>query len=226
MNCEDYRELLTAFHDGELSASEVVLLKKHLEECESCSSELEEIRAFSREIHAATAQFREATKRIGATMRVRNSRQLVSQGPGWFQPAWLGAAAVILFLAGFLLLQSMDPNGERLASWGLQHYSLVDQTHPVRGNADSVRSWFQEHHGIAVQPPSHVNYASLTGCKMTELDSRPVPLMRFEGREVKAVFILPQNVAYQPGERVLQRDGFRIEFWKEGATAYMALSKL
>jgi len=44
MNCDDYKKLMIDFFDSGLSQKENQLLNKHLEECNSCKSEFEELK--------------------------------------------------------------------------------------------------------------------------------------------------------------------------------------
>jgi anti-sigma factor RsiW len=215
MTCEDYRDLLVALDDNELSESEETLLKKHLEECNECSKELNEIRQFKQQIHKTTVPFRESAQRISApqTIKHRSSRL----------PAWAAVAAAFILIASFWYYKSSGPDVDQLASWGIQHYALVEQTHPVTGDATTVSEWFQQHHHISIKPPERINYARLSGCKFTEMNSMPVALLRVEEEPVRAVFILPQKSALLLQKKVLYKDGYQIEFWKEDGTLYMSM---
>ncbi|HSE39573.1 MAG TPA: zf-HC2 domain-containing protein [Acidobacteriota bacterium] len=218
MTCEDYRDLLVAFEDHELSESEETLLKKHLQSCDGCSKELEAIRHFAHQMHKATTPFRESLKRITVPQSSKRPYStLLSLG---------GVAAAFVLVAAFFYIRFAAPNIEQLASWGIQHYVLVDQTHPIRGNAEAVQTWFQDHHQISVRPPAQVDYSKLTGCKVAQMNSEAVALLRLEEKPVKALFILPQKSIWPVRQKVIDKDGFRIEFWKEEGTLYMSLKRI
>jgi hypothetical protein len=189
-----------------------------LQECDSCPKELEEIRQFARGVHNATAPFRESTQKISARQSVRHLSFSLSK--------WAAVAAVFLFIGAFWYIRFAGPDVEQMASWGIEHYSLVDQTHPVKGDASVVQAWFESHHQLSVRPPSEVDYSRLTGCKVTEMNSKPVALMRLEEQPVRAVFILPEKSILPFSPRVLQKDGYQIEFWKEDTTVYMSLIRI
>ena len=227
MSCLEYRELLIGFHDRELSPSEEQLLKNHLAECTECINELEEIRQFSARMHHATAPFRQATSRVESSImnRIQEPTKSDFRVSSFWRFASIGLSAAALFIVGFFLLKAPSSSDELLASWGVQHYALVYQAHAVTGNAESVQHWFLEHHQMKVRPPQQVDYSHLTGCKMSEFDSQPVPLLRFGGKQTRAVFILPEG-RLSNAPQVLSRNGFRIEFWKEGNADYMVLTQL
>jgi len=220
MNCEDYQELLVAFNDQELIAPEEEKVKAHLSGCRTCQEELEQIRQFAQRMHNATDPFRASTQRLSAKINV----QLTHRSISFARFQWVGIAAAIVVVAAFFYLRWSAGNSEELANWGIQHYELVDQTHPVTGNAQTVKAWFQEHHNLAVIPPQQIDYTHLSGCKMAEFRSQPVPLLRLEEKPVKAVFILPEsaNIGFR---RSYMKDGFQITFWKEQDRFYMSLAK-
>jgi len=219
-NCEDFRELLIGFVDEELSPAEETLLKKHLTECAACTKEVEEIREFNRQMHNETVSFRQATSRIeSAVLNKIQDKPAPSKLKRFLQPLWIGATLVILLAFAYQLLQKQNDQ-KQLMAWGVAHFALVDQVHAVNGNAETVREWFQTHHQISVQPPQRADYSRLTGCKMAEFDSHPVPLLRFAE---KAVFILASR-SVPEGTKV--ENGFQFEFWNEGSTAYMSMSRV
>jgi len=220
MTCEDYRDLLVAFHDDELSESELNLVKRHLQDCDGCSQELAEIRQFAQKMHTATAPFRESVQRISAPRSAGGSTR------SFRIPSWAAIAAVLLLLASFWYVKFSGPDTEELASWGIQHYALVDQTHPFHGNAAKVEEWFQDHHKVSIKAPSDINYSRLTGCKFTQMHSQPVALLRLEEKPVKAVFILPEKRIIPFPDKVLYRNGYQIRFWQEQRTLYMSLSTM
>lgn len=220
MNCEDYRELLVALHDGELTPSEEKMVRSHVEECELCRKELEEIREFSANMRGATAPFRDAAARIQSRIHSKTS----SPGKRFINPAWIGIAASLVAIAVLFYFRSPRPDAIKMADWGIQHYVLVDQAHPITGDAEAVKGWFRQHHNLSVVPPTRIDYSHLTGCKVADLNSQQVPLLRLEEKPVKAVFILPDN-AVQSTSASISRDGFHVEFWREQSSLYMSVAR-
>jgi len=229
MKCEEYQDQLLPYMDRQLSPAEEADLIEHLKGCAVCAEEMKEIKQFSRQIHNATIPFRQASERIRSHALSVERAPAPSRFRKFLVPAWIGAAIVLIVIVGYFAFPSRTSDIERLASWGIGRYPLLDQAHAVSGNAETVRAWFQEHHHIDVAPPQRVNYSELTGCKMTQFGSEQVPILRFNGKQTRAVFILPsESYGFLGGNRevrVLSRKGFRIELWAEGKTPYMALTK-
>ena len=226
MKCEEYQEQLLPFVDRQLSSAEEADLLKHLQGCAACTQEMDEIKQFSRAMHNATIPFRESVERIRDHARNKEQAPSASRIRKFLVPAWIGIAIVLVAILGYFALPLRTYDVERLAFWGIEHYPLVDQAHALTGDAETVRAWFREHHQIKVEPPEKVDYTELTGCKMTQFGSQQVPILRFNGKETKAVFILPAtSFLSRPTDRVLSKNGFRIELWSEGKTSYLALTK-
>jgi hypothetical protein len=107
--CEQVREDLTAFHDGELSIDEQVLIQSHLQECVTCRLEAAALADLGDALRAMsqTAPGREAgeTGRIsGAVLeRIRIERQfsLTAEFRGLFEDmhlVWAGLGATMAVL--------------------------------------------------------------------------------------------------------------------------------
>src|ERR1044072_5645889 len=117
MSCDDYIELLTGFVDEELSPAEETLVKKHLAECTACTKEVEEIREFNRQMHNETVSFRQATSRIeSAVLREIQEKPAPSKLRRFLQPAWIGAALLILLAVGYQFLQKQNEQ-QQLMVW-------------------------------------------------------------------------------------------------------------
>jgi hypothetical protein len=234
MTCDDCRRDLLFYAGGELLPGEASAIEAHLRECGDCRLALEEERAFARDVHNASVQFRHTTKRVGDRLsheprRATLRRTLPAHSlarlarPGAAMAAYVAlcvaAAAVILFRA-------QDPGTDRVVSWAVEHYPLIDQTHPLRGDAVAVREWFKEHHGLDVSPPRDADYSTLAGCKMTEIDSEPAPFLRFEGKDTSAIFMLPPGIrSAAEGKGVIRMSGYMIRVWSEGDCRYLKISR-
>jgi len=138
--------------------------------------------------------------------------------------ALAAGAAFILFV----VLPRHEGQIDGISAWAVDHFPLIDQTHPIHGGPEEVRAWFSAHHGVTVTPPRDADYGSLTGCKMTDMGTDPVPLLRFDGNVTAVVFILPARLATSlRGEAVrgMRRGGFVIDVWSEGPEEYLRITR-
>lgn len=238
MKCEQCEEYLLSYLDQQLPPEEAAEIAGHLGQCSHCRNELDGLNQLSRNVHNLTIPFRQSIRNIEAgVLRTHESlaEDITVQGFRKFSLfgrrstlLWSGVASVCVVMLAFLLLRMDHSRRDEMVAWGIEHYTLVDQVHALRGNAGEVRRWFREHHNVEVTPPEKVNYAELVGCKMMEFKSEPAPLLRFDGQQTSAVFILPARFSGAMGRGEVHefyRDGFHIEMWSEEGGAYMKVSK-
>jgi len=112
LNCQQARDLLSLYIDGELPAAERARLEDHLEQCDECRCELAELQALVSALGALPreplpAEFGE---QLHARL-VRRSWRLVwarlLPGPVAFHPAWarvLAVACLVVFLGSSLMV--------------------------------------------------------------------------------------------------------------------------
>lgn len=235
MTCEDCRTGLALYVGRQLPAVEESAIASHLSGCAACRKELEEEITFARTVHNASLPFRRtiagleerllhpgaaqesSLRRFGDILRraVRSRTALL---------AGLALCGVTAFM---LFFPAQEGDVEHLSSWAVNHYPLIDQTHSIRGSADEVRLWFRDHHRIDVSPPKTLDYSTLTGCKMAEIDAEPAPLLRLEGSDTSAVFMLPPKFrrAAESEAGALHRDGYTIRLWAEDGFPYLKVTR-
>ena len=238
MTCEQCQDHMTFFLTHQLSRAEEEEFRSHVNICEACRRELDEAEHFARAVHNVSVPFRQSTALIENRMREpielgfwHNVLWHWVPGAGERRRKFLLPAGIALVCMAFfliILLTRTDSKADPVARWAIQHYSLIDQTHPLQGNADTVRTWFRSHHQVEIVPPQRVDYTGLVGCKMIEWDSEPAPLLRFAGPQPSAVFILPArygNILPSGREIGLEMDGYRVHLWIEGNHPYVRISK-
>jgi len=234
MTCEDCRSGLVLYVSGQLPATEESATAGHLRGCDACRGELEAEIRFARSVHNASIPFREATARLGERPWSERSadpvrRVRVFSGRAVPARAVLAASLSLCILAAFFMFsRAHDRDIAHVSSWAVDHYALVDQTHPLHGNAEAVRAWFREHHQIDVTPPRDADYSTLAGCKMAEIDSEPAPLLRFEGTDTSAIFMLPSGFrqAAGAGAGTYRKGGYVIRIWSEGGSPFLKIMRV
>ncbi|OQB14381.1 MAG: hypothetical protein BWY15_01239 [Firmicutes bacterium ADurb.Bin193] len=96
--CNETRENLSAFLDGELNANEYEIVKKHIGECELCANEYKALCALSNELHALDAKPLPSDFNHKLHLRLMNEKKPKS---GLFLPRNIRAYSAIA--AGILL---------------------------------------------------------------------------------------------------------------------------
>ena len=123
MNCSDAAPLVSGLIDGELTSDELIQIRTHLAQCQSCSTELEQMTALRETTRAL--RLREPRPELWDQLRLGTFRR-IEQATGWILFS-LGA----ILAGGYAALRGLggliaDPNvpiairvGLPLASLGL-----------------------------------------------------------------------------------------------------------
>jgi hypothetical protein len=143
--CEQVREELTAFHDGELAIERQVLIQSHLQECVACRLEAASLVELSDALRTMAGSVRGRAPRdtgliTGAVLeRVRLERQFswTAQLRDWFQDmhlvwAGLGASFAVLFCVFASAGVLHAANQERPDSLAGIISTIAGSTDPVR----------------------------------------------------------------------------------------------
>ncbi len=103
MNCDQLRELYTAFHDGELDAQLRSEVEGHLAECPACAQLYAELDA----LREAIAEAPSLAVPAGLSERVIAQVQLARPKPWIYRVGWqLGVAAMLVIVVGSYALMS------------------------------------------------------------------------------------------------------------------------
>lgn len=82
LSCNEVKELLSAYYDGELGVAAQQQVAEHLAACESCREELEQLKAVSSVFH--TLDFPLADKAFSACLHERLEEEAKKNKPHWF----------------------------------------------------------------------------------------------------------------------------------------------
>lgn len=99
MNCEETRDNLGSYVDGELPIEVLERLSAHLEKCDACRGECEDLRSLAGEL--AEFPVLEAPRQLWAAIESRLGRQETQQqrfAPGWVRGSLRIAAAIVLIV--------------------------------------------------------------------------------------------------------------------------------
>ena len=227
-----------AYFDGELDASSVLELERHLERCGSCRGrlqDLEYVRTAIRALPVETAPG-ELRRRIGAALDDERGasdashargRKIGWTGGSFWQGALSGvaASALIAFAAAFIgspsandaLLHDLSANQLR----SLMPSHLIDV---VSTDQHTVKPWFSGHADVS---PVVADFAPdgyrLIGGRADYLDHQRAAVVVYQhGSHVINVFAWLATTDRLPPDTT--RNGYHMTFWRSGDLAYCAIS--
>lgn len=227
MPCEQWREQLDSYLDGELASDQMRTLDVHLRSCPSCSAEA-----------LARVQFKRAVKSAGMAFvpSARFRAQLQSKIAAKPRHSWLSgwtfatAALAVLAVAAFLMSYRERQNliQDRLFSEIADlHVSTLASANPVEvvsTDRHTVKPWFQG------RIPFTFNLPELQGTDFTLLGGRVAYLGQAPGAELiyqvrkhnVSVFIFPSSLI-RAGDlsRIGKEHSFNLESWSEDGLFYV-----
>ena len=237
MNCEETRELLDAFHDGELQPATLAAVETHLGTCPSCSAALaahETLRAKVRSLGATPAPEGLAAKiRKSLTETDTQARGKVLNVRSW------GAMAASHFLAiaisGAAVFGLM--HGQYARSFAVQEAidahvrSLIDERTLMQvasNDSHNVRPWFMGKLDFspAVAELDKEEFP-LLGARVDYLANRYVAALVYGRRKHRInLFVAPADGMAGGGITSTARNGYNILEWQTDGLSYRAVSDI
>ena len=237
MNCEETRQIIAAYADGELDAARNLEIERHLQSCPSCSEIYDEQRALTEAIarhaprFAAPAALRQ---QVMAALRTEAGAGRVLPFQQRNRTAIWAIAAVALiglFVAGILLsrrgesdLLTREIVESHVRSLMANHLADVVST-----DRHTVKPWFAGKLDFA---PPVVNLASegfpLIGGRLDYLDEHPAAALVYgRAKHIINLFIWPvtdsKHDRGSAGE-MISRNGYHLLHWTDVGMDYWAVS--
>jgi anti-sigma factor RsiW len=236
MRCNDTRELIGAYIDGELDLVRSLDIEGHLHECSDCSRDYEAHHSLHRMIRGGELYFDAPAgleRRIRKTLnRANRSASGASTVPWrWFIVAASAAAVlVILFYAGLIL--TSQPGSDLIArDVATSHIRSLEPGHlyDVESNdTHNVKPWFNGK--VDFSPPVKDLTAAdfvLKGGRLDYIDNRQVAVLVYGRRQHSInLYIWPSDREAGTSEEVTARQGYNMIHWSKDGMAFWAVSDL
>ncbi|MCW3053041.1 MAG: hypothetical protein JWN14_2211, partial [Chthonomonadales bacterium] len=159
--CEKLHNDLKAFLDGQLSPASRIALRLHLNRCESCRKELEEMRLLGTRLRADdTLEMSDALRaRILASVPTTAPEAKVKMLPKWREkPVLLWGASASAALAWFILYPTMNNYQNPSSRANNRKTAAMSAMTYVQDHDEGTRSYETWHDGLA--PGSREHYSA------------------------------------------------------------------
>jgi len=234
MNCEDYRQLIDAYADGELDSANLLGVERHLEECEACRRAHERVIYLRRAISEGSLYF---SSPAGLESKLRAA--LSSPKPertSWMPKlAWASlafAALLTIVVVGIVLTRPTTSNDDLLAkeivSSHVRSMMANHLTDVASTDKHTVKPWFEGKLDYApVVTDLAMDGFPLVGGRLDYVFGRPVAALVYQrNQHVINLFVFPDQGRGEPSRKLLITQGYNVFRWQDGGMMFWAVSDL
>ncbi len=234
MECE-MQNLIHAYADGELDLVKGLEVERHIQNCQSCSRDYENIQVLRSRIRAGSLYF---TPPVSLRKCIQSSvrREIKSKTqPHIMQWRWLSIPVSLAFIAitiwaiePILTTSSMDHITQEIISGHVRSLMADHLTDVASSDQHTVKPWFNGR--LDFSPPvkdlSDHGFP-LVGGRLDYLENRPVAALVYRHRKhFINLFIWPSAHGSDIGKKTLASDGYNLIHWEESGMVYWAVSDL
>lgn len=223
-------ELLAAYLDGELDATQIATVEQHLSGCQNCSEEYARLLQ-QKEAIRQTLPYYNAPPELHQSVRKALRELERKPAPRELPWRWMSIAASLLLAVSVswnlvqLRSRSKPDLAESAASNHIRSLLGSRMVDVVSSDQHTVKPWFIGKLDFA---PDVKDLAAqgfpLAGGRVDYLDGRRVAaLVYYRRKHVINLFIWPSDGADKE-KSVTSRDGFNIVSWTKGPLSYLAVS--
>jgi anti-sigma factor RsiW len=239
MRCDECRDLLNPYSDGELSADEAATVREHLASCDECSRELAQITATSRRIkgalvrHQAPDVLKARIRSALAQTDAFASPEVVVRRPS--RPRLLAGGVGIAIASGlltFAAVKQFSPGrsiADEIVSSHIRALMPGHLTDVASTNQHNVKPWFNGRVDLSPPVPSLDSAGfPLIGGRVDYVEGRAVPVTVYSRRQhLISVYAWPEAGASRVASPIdAAKNGYNVVGWRSGGLALEAVSDL
>jgi anti-sigma factor RsiW len=239
VNCEQTRELIHAYADGELDLVKNLEIDQHLQACTACAqiyAQIQQVRTVLQQPSLYYPAPPELRSRI---------RELIphpsesSQIRHLFRRRWLALAAslVLCVVAGWGLAHFLTPTPDNtflprqlVASYVRSQMVPGHALDVISSDTHTVRPWFEGEGKLDFSPPVldlKEQGFDLAGGRLDYLDERPVAVLVFQRRKhVINLFIWRAGEVADTSIKTRTQQSYNLVGWTSGGLTYWAVSSV
>jgi anti-sigma factor RsiW len=229
VTCDEARELLSPFADGELDLVRALEIERHLAECPACAAALEGLRALSARL-ADPALYHRPPAAVAA--RVRASLRPRRSFP-WRRGGIAVAAALLAAVALWGAVRGLSaPSAEELIEREVvnAHIHSLIPGHLLDFPSDKqhkVKPWFDGRVDVAPDVKDLTDdHFPLEGARQDYIDGRPTAAVVYRRRDHVINVLVWREVGKDRPPVYLERQGYHLAHWANNERAFWVVSDL
>jgi anti-sigma factor RsiW len=236
MNCQQAKPLIDPYADGELEASAILELEKHLQSCSACALALRNLQSLKKTLKQDALYFTapaELRQRIKSELPspAKAVPQRAAWNWNWLTTAMSGAFAACLALLLILTVfrQSSDqPLAREVVSSHIRSLMASHALDVVSTDQHTVKPWFNGK--LDFSPPVKdlaPQEFPLIGGRLDYIDGRSVAALVYQRhKHVINLFIWPAKGKDSEPTSVTPIQGYNLIHWSEAQMTFWAVSDL
>jgi anti-sigma factor RsiW len=228
VTCDESRDLLSPYADGELDPVRSLEIERHLADCPACAAALAGLRSLSARL-ADPALYHQPpaalAKRVRASLPTRSFLR---------RPVLAAAAAVLLAAVGVwgVVRGWSAPSAEEMLARQVvdSHVRSLMVEHLLDFKADDqhqVKPWF--HGRVDVVPEVKdlkEEHFPLVGCRLDYIDGRPTSAVVYRRRAHDINVFIWRGAGRDRPPVFLERQGYHLAHWDDNERAFWVVSDL
>lgn len=236
MSCDETRDLLHGYVDGELDLVRTLQIEQHVRECPACSQAMAQQQALRTALHAGSL-YHMPPEHLQGRVRAALRHASKAKARSWeWSRRWLGLVAASVVVA--IILWSLVPRWsgssaqdqllQELVAGHVRSLMVDHLTDVASTDAHTVKPWFE---GKLDFSPQVIDLRGqgfpLVGGRLDYLNNRPVAALVYQRRQhVINVYIWPSGPQTVAGTMSIARQGYQVIHWSVGGLTYWAISNL
>jgi anti-sigma factor RsiW len=235
MSCNETKNLLNAYVDGELDSAGSLSVESHVQRCASCLADVEQLRALASAIESGGLRFKappHLKRTVKTAIRVANPGTRSS----FFDWRWATAlaSAVVVVILGWAVTTQWTRSSEEtllvndIVSSHVRSMMANHITDVSSSDSHTVKPWFGGK--LDYSPPAKdltEQGFRLIGGRLDYLNNRPVAALVYQrSQHFINLFVWPSNSTAVRQERQLTLHGYNLIHWTKTGMTYWLVSEL